>query len=734
MAADPAGAQTETTRPMRFPSAHARALLALPAALLLAVGAAVVPPAIPSGRLPVQLAIPVVRAADGIVVTSETRYVVDPAAAVVHATVTLIARNVTPDSTGPSGTTRYYFDGVNVGVQPDAVRLGATQDGLPVRVTAVPGKGYQLVTVAFRGAIYFDETARLELSFDLPAGGPRSTSDVRVGLAFASFLAWSFGDTGTIRIEVPPAFTTDITGANMARSIENGAAVFSATTTDALDWFAWVNARNDAGLTRQQLDIPGGEQVVVRAWPEDGTWRGRVSTLLTGGVPALATRIGLPWPVTGPLNVLEIHTPLLEGYGGFFNSARTEITVSEDLDALTIVHEASHAWFNETLFSERWIDEGLADEYAAQVLGDLGEPVTGLRTASRSDPFAFALEDWPPPSAIRDSASSSREDYGYAAAYTVIHEVAAAAGEAGMRRVFQAAHDHTTAYVGAGAPEPAALPNDWRRFLDLVEELGGATGTADLLATWALPPDAAAQLAPRATAVAAYRALLADSGGRAAPWAVRAQLDSWTFDAAVALIAEAERVVARIDALEAEARSVGEDVPTGLELGYAQANDQGALDGEEAFGTSLQAPLDALAGAIRAGAESRDWLTTVGLLGSDPDAELAAARLAWGIGNLNDTTALAGTVQATLGSAPRLGRERVALAGGAAAALVLLLLLIRVRGRRRTARERADRYATLPASVFPEVVPGASLGLDSRVEPEAPIVPPTDTEQGADRS
>ena len=66
--------------------------------------------------------------------------------------------------------------------------------------------------------------------------------------------------------------------------------------------------------------------IIVRGWPEDATWRREVGDVLTRGVPALVSLIGLPWPVAGPLSVVEVHTPLLEGYAGFYNPARSEIT------------------------------------------------------------------------------------------------------------------------------------------------------------------------------------------------------------------------------------------------------------------------------------------------------------------------------------------------------------------------------------------------------------------------
>ena len=87
--------------------------------------------------------------------------------------------------------------------------------------------------------------------------------------------------------------------------------------------------------------------------------------MLDDGLPALEELVGLEWPVSGDLSVSEVHTPLLHGYAGFYDESTDEITMSEDLDEHTILHEASHAWFNGDLIRDRWIDEGLAEYYAA---------------------------------------------------------------------------------------------------------------------------------------------------------------------------------------------------------------------------------------------------------------------------------------------------------------------------------------------------------------------------------
>jgi len=497
-------------------------------AVMLATGGAVVPPAAsPSLPFLAGLATPVVAAVDDLDITTAARYVVDPGDAVVHVTLDVTAVNRKPTRTAGGTITRYFFDGVNLGVQPEATRFRATQDGAAIKVTTAAGDGYRLVTVLFRKNIYLKETAKVRLTFDLPAGKPRSESDVRVGAAFATFLVWAFGDQGTVTVQVPKGFVVDVSGDEMAEAAGSGdSQVFTARTSAPVAWFAWINARNDEGLTRQQVLLEGGDRIVIRGWPEDPSWRDRVATVLADAVPEMVVRTGLPWPVDGALSVTEVHTPLLEGYAGFYDTDTDEITISEDLDDATIIHEVSHAWFNSGLFTQRWINEGLAEEYASRVLETLDGDPSAPSAVNRASPEAFALNDWPPPAPIGDEQSEAREQYGYDASWMVIRSILAEAGEDGFQVVFRAANERTTAYVGDGAPERSALPNDWRRFLDLVEELGGADGATDLVATWAVTGDAPAQLAERDAARMAYDELLEDGDGWAAPTVVRLAMDA----------------------------------------------------------------------------------------------------------------------------------------------------------------------------------------------------------------
>ena len=353
-------------------------------ALLLAVAGAIAPAVAPGVPVPVALAPAVALAADDIEVTTATTYTVEPEARRVHVTVDISAVNHKPNRVSGGTVTRYFYDGVNLGLQPEARNLRATQEGVGTKVQVAKRKGFRLATVFFRENIYFGQTARVRLAFDLPGGAPRSESDVRVGEAFTTFMAWAFGDTGTVRVEVPSSFKADISGAALeAEAGDAGFAIWTAATSTPLDWYAWINATDATALTRDRVTLDGGDEVIVRGWPEDARWRSRVRTLLRDGVPGLVREIGLAWPVKGALTVTEVHTPLLEGYAGFYDAATDQITISEELDELTIIHEASHAWFNKALFTERWITEGLhADMSTEELDAALAESIASIYVAS----------------------------------------------------------------------------------------------------------------------------------------------------------------------------------------------------------------------------------------------------------------------------------------------------------------------------------------------------------------
>ena len=562
-----------------------------------------------------------------------------------------------------------------------------------------------------------------------------------MGSAFATFTAWAFGDRGSVRVEVPKAFRVEIVGADMEQEKDSkGLQVWSATTARPLDWYAWVTATNDEALTRDRLALAGGDEVVIRGWPEDKRWRSRVRELLRDGVPALVDRIGLAWPVDGSLVISEVHTPLLEGYAGFYDPETDEITISEDLDDLTIIHEASHAWFNKSLFTERWITEGLADEYAARVLRELDRGYPDPPASSPTEEAAFPLSDWPPPAAIRDEESQDRESYGYAASWALMRSIVTLVGEDAMRAAFAAAVAGTTAYPGEAPPERSRLPNDWRRFLDLVQGEGevarrgrgrrpGGGGRARRGRS-----EAPAGPCVRETALAD----LVEAGGEwAAPVVVRMAMDRWQFDAAKELMNRASDVLAVRDEIAGLAGVEGLEPPARPEEDYQDAGSVAELTVVKEDADRSLAVLEQVAGASDVVEAPRDWFTEVGLDGADPATELAAARTAWERADLEAAEGAAAAAVEQIRAAPEAGRTRVLTVGaGAVLALLVLVAVAVFLVRRRSGTARRSRAAAMASSGTgtPPDPSGPYATLPPEGPPAGPPGRPPSGDEGADPS
>jgi hypothetical protein len=686
-------------RPVRRPGRRrglASALVATLAAVLLA-GTVGLTPAL---------------AADDLRVAVAATYRVDPAKRAVHVTMDITATNQKPDT----ATTIYFYDSVSFALPLEATSIKATSSGSRLEVTTTRRKAFLGVEVAFPN-LYHGKTRTIRQTFDLPSGKPRSDSLIRVGKAYASFTAWAWGDPGRgdVRIVLPPDFIADIQttpadpDAQLTRTSVDGHPVYTVKgLDDPVGWYSAVEATNRDALTDVAVRA-AGEPILIRAWPEDADWAKRVSTVLEESLPDLETAIGLPWPVTDDLEVTEVSASELEGYAGFFDSSYDQITISEDLDDLTIVHEASHAWFDGSLFQERWIGEGLADEYASRILAadHPDEAAENPPPVAPTDKAAFDLNTWRPPERI-DEDSAAYERFGYDASWAVIRAIVDDVSEAKMRDVFRAAATQTLTYVGAGPAERSGFVPDWRRFLDLVTDVGGSTKAEDLLETWVLTPKQDAELTARDAARTRYVALVAAGADWLPGIVVRKPMSNWRFGDADAAISQAETVLSARDALTSATTELGLTFPDGLEAAYESADSTDDLTG---LGTRLAAWTDAAA-AIRTArdglAAERSPLVQLGLLDTDPSAGYQAALTAFEAGD--DTAVLAGTAAtvAALAGAEEIGRGRATVAGVALGIVVVLLALLGVIVIRRHRRRDRTLVPVVPGAPFPTQADAAS--------------------------
>ena len=157
------------------------------------------------------------------------------------------------------------------------------------------------------------------------------------------------------------------------------------------------------------------------------------------------------------------------------------------------LHESAHAWFNGSLLTDRWADEGFASYYGLQAAKALGikaaaDPLTDALKASR-----IPLNAW---GAI-GREDDKTEDYAYAATVVLAQAIADRAGPQALKEVWADAAGNVGAYqppvsggasaAGSTTPETVSGPPDWRGLLDLLEEHTG-TSFDDLWRTWVARP------------------------------------------------------------------------------------------------------------------------------------------------------------------------------------------------------------------------------------------------------
>ena len=610
-------------------------------------------------------AAPVLAAEDELSLVSKSSYALLPDKGLVHVTIDVTATNNKPNT----ATTRYFYDAAQIAIHAEAtaVRASVGKTKVVTRVTAEVG--YSILRVAFPRDLFYKQSTKFRVDYDLPGGAPRSDSDIRVGSAFATFYAWAFGDRGDVRIVIPAGYEVETTGSPVDKSVDGGVTVLAVQGVgDPAEWFSVVVANRHDALTQDRLDLDGGEQLVVRAWPEDAEWRTRVKDLLRLGLPVLVEKIGLDWPVEGEIEVSEVHTPLLEGYAGVFYTNENRIEISEDLDELTIIHEASHAWFNSALFVGRWINEGFADEYAARVLDEVSDG--GLRpdALSPTSEGAVDLNEWTHPGRIDDEDTNLREHFGYEASWTVVRALLDEIGEDSMREVLAAANANETAYVGAPDPEKVTIKNDWRRFLDVLQQRGDSAQAEDLFRRWIVTTEQAALLDARTEARSGYAALLDAGKGWLPGYVVRDPMGRWEFARATRSMADATEILALRDQIAARAAALEVAAPGSLRAAYEGATDE--LGTVRELAAAQLATATAIEAAAALVAAERDVFTSIGLIGEDPTTSLATASAAFSAGQTTEANAGAASVESLVTSAADSGKTRALFAGLAGAGVL----------------------------------------------------------------
>ena len=633
-----------------------------------------------------------VHATDGLSFRNTTTYTVDALSGVVHVLAEVELTNTIADKRDGSYINRRYFAGFSLPVPVGAVNpVAATAGGSALGVTGrlIDGNGsFYILDIDLARNLFFEESTQVNVTYDITGLPPRSENPSRVNAAYAAFNAFGVGDDGkvTVRVVVPPGFEVDTFGDEAIITQEGGNTVYTATEIPNPDEFdIFISARNDSGLTQTTVATTDADQFNVRAWPGDTDWQAFVTTQIEEGVPVLSTLIGREWPIDEIVEVRQAYTPYLYGYAGWFSASDKEIEIGENLDQEVVLHELSHAWFNDNWLVDRWLSEGFAQVYSNKAAAAMGGEALSPAPISPTDPGKVTLNDWGDPN-FTDGADEV-EDFGYNASFFVVQQLLEEIGDDKMRDVLAAVADRTIAYRGEAEPEPLDQLTDWRRFLDLVEEVGGAETSDELMADYVVTLSQSAQFDARAAIRESYRELVNEGGTWAAPLLVRKEMSIWSFKSAETAIDDATEVLTLRDDLDTKSAQLGTSYPADLEAMYEGADS--SLDDARVAVQQQIDTADGVLAAVAAEAADDGVFDKIGLIGTNLPVLLDEAKAALAKGDHDLARAKAQEVVDTVDKAPAVGKTRSLLAAGGVALLLLLATLLIVLMRRRRRRRRA---------------------------------------------
>jgi hypothetical protein len=634
---------------------------------------------------------------DGLRFEASTTYEVQPEDERVRVTMDVTLTNLLPDQ----GNQYFYFDQIGIPVLAEATNVAARRVGGGTLSTGLQGTDdplWSTLTVRLSPVLRYGSPQQVQVSYDLPNLAPRSAGWTRVTEAYAAFLVFAVGDPGRTDVTViVPSDYTDLHAGGAAaprRNYSNGQWIYrDSEIGDPENWWLIFAARNDDLLAERAVAV-ADHAVTLRYWPGDDEWADFAEEVVTTGIPALESLLGLPWPVAGELNIIESSAPHAYGYGGWYDPSSDLIEVSDELDRAIMLHELAHAWFNPRLSVEAWFLEGLAELYAHRALAELEGSAPEPELPPDSHPGAQPLTTWEQVPFESDDA----DDYVYATAWWLLDQVYEEIGTEAMATVIAAAAEREIAYRSNLDAETVPSQIDWRRLLDLFVEVGGSESGPELFGEYVLDPDDLAQLDEWQAARAGYAEFVAGAGGWSAPLELREAMTRWRFDEIDKLIAAAGEVLGHRDEVLAVVAGLGVDELPMLAEDYQRA---AVLADVGAAAAEYREIALVIGQAQDTGSGAAGLLAEIGLLGADVADRLVVAADTLAAGDVASARSTAEAVRADVDQAPVIG---AVLLGQVIVAAGLFWPL-----RRRHQRRVRERQGAVGSDPWPSDEPYSSL-------------------------
>ncbi len=614
-------------------------------------------------------------------------YRADTETGIIGVTITLEVTADKPNQTVAGGVYQYYLEGYALTIPVSARDVAiTTASGASLDYEVVyEDDWFQTLAFGFGRNIFYRQTATVIVTYDLVEDRGDESAITRVNDAYIAVYVWPdpLLEDAAVEVVTPPgfefgnqfAFATD----EFTATDGDGDVRFVADDIDPEVFYTVLSLERPDRLVKQALEVDGHE-IVLQSWPGDDAWAASAGATIEEGLPLLIDAIDLDWPIDNELTVTESYDPLLAGYGGWYDSIGAEISLGDVPDDHLILHELSHLWFHNELFSDRWITEGLAETYAADIVADMDGDRPEPESVSLLDSEAIPLSRWPTVGGVEPEL----EQWAYAASWTVTEAIVDEVGRETMDAVIQAAAANEIAYVGDGEPELSAAPGGWTWYLDLLENRAGESNEElqDLFADWVAAAPDQEKLETRSERRDQYFELVERGDGWAAPLAVRNAMSMWAFTAAAERIEMADALLDRRDALAETVAPLDAELPDLLEGAYEAEDDPSMAEIETAFDGAENAA-DQLVEANRLVTNATGLFERVGAIGADLDSNVDIAAGAFTSGDFEAVADARRDIAAGVESLARTGMIRV----GVAVTVLLVLFggLVLLRSRRRAA-------------------------------------------------
>lgn len=601
---------------------------------------------------------------------SHSTFDVDPAGAV-HVSVDITVTNTKSDS----GQYFYYFDKVVAGVVANASNVRADYNGRALGVTVEPlSRYYARATIRLSPSLRSKQTQVVHLKYDIPPTAPRSGGVNRVNAAYMSFVAFGGGDPGLISVDVnvPSAFDTEYDFEDMQTEELDGVTRYRAEAISDPNWGAVFTIRNDDALRVDKFTV-AGHDIELRSWPDDAEWAAYVRKHLTSGIPALERLVGSALPEKSTLTITETAALYIYGYAGVYKSIDNSIEIGDALSADVILHEASHEWFNDEYFDDRWVSEGLAEEFSTRAGAEINVKVASPKVPDQKAAANMYLNDWDSPSFSGDDPDAT-EAFGYNAAFYVMRELQKEIGPKAMESVVQSAIQRHEVYKNSHGVLQRESAYTWRTMFDAFDRIGGSEKATQLFVKYVVDSSDESRIGKRNDFIKEFDKLATAGGQWSNPDVIVDHAITWQFgpknqeDIKLAL-----KILATRDSLTKRFASLDASFPKGLELRYEGATSTKALEAVRDAIVALDRATTAVNAAHANVDGDRSIWQSLGMIGADTDGPLTAATAALSRNDPATATQQATAVTERIAESRRIGAWR---AGKAGAALFLVLLTL----------------------------------------------------------